>query len=66
MTEYLTSREVAEEIGIAPATLRSRRRHGSAPQGEKRGHDVLYRRTRELEEWIRAYREEHARRRRGP
>jgi hypothetical protein len=62
MAEYIRSVEVAEEAGIAPATMRSLRRHGSAPAGEKSGRDVVYRRTEELEEWIRAKREKHARR----
>ena len=66
MAEYIKSIEVAEEAGITPATMRSLRRFGTAPQGEKSGRDVVYRRTEELEEWIRAKREAHARRRRGP
>lgn len=51
MSEYMSTPEVSEEIGINPGTLRYWRSTNQGPPSFTLGKRVVYRRS-ELEKWI--------------
>lgn len=59
--EFLTTREVAREYGIAQSTLRYWRSKGRGPESFARGgKSVVYRRSK-VEEWLQAEEKKSAR-----
>ena len=52
MAEYMTQREAAAYLRVAPSTLQSKRSKGEGPRFVKAGGRVLYLKA-DLESWIR-------------